>query len=244
VLGGVALAVVVLTPIAAHELVAGLGSSGQQLPRLRSAAGRVAQILARRDPVHEPDLPLPMPPGPYGLRLRGVAARYPAGRVDVLRDLNLDLRPGERALVTGASGSGKSTLAALLLRFLDPSCGSIELVTSNGPVALTALAGDDVRQVIGLCAQEPHIFDTSLRENLRLARPDAGDPELLEALGSAGLGRWVDSLPDGLDTLVGAHGARVSGGQRQRLELARALLGDRPLLVLAEPPSSSPTGRP
>ncbi len=233
-IGGVALAVVVLTPIAAHELIGGVAPAAQQLPRVRSAARRLSEVLARPDPVREPDRPIRVPRGPYGLRLRRVCARYPAGSRDVLRGVDLDLRAGERALVTGGSGTGKSTLAALLLRQLDPSSGTVELVTADGSVELSALAGDDVRGIIGLCAQDPHLFDTSLRENLRIARPDATDAELLEAIGAARLGAWVASLPGGLDTLVGEHGARVSGGQRQRIELARTLLGDRPVLVFDE----------
>jgi ATP-binding cassette subfamily C protein CydCD len=154
---------------------------------------------------------------------------------DVLHGVDLDLLPGQRALVTGASGSGKSTLAALLLRFLDPSAGTIELITGHGTVALDALDGDAVRRIIGLCAQDPYIFDTSLRENLRLARPDADDAQLVKALETARLGAWLASLPDGLDTLVGAHGTRLSGGQRQRIELARTVLGNRPIVVFDEP---------
>ncbi len=234
-MAGVALAVVVLTPIAVHELVAGLGPAAQQLPRLRSAARRVGEVLARPDPVREPDQPVAVPPGPYGLRLRKVCARYAADVGDVLRGVDLDLHPGQRALVTGPSGSGKSTLAALLVRFLDPSSGTIMLTGGGGAVPLEALAGDDVRRIIGLCAQDPHLFDTSLRENLRMARPEAGDAELLEALEAVRLGEWLASLPAGLDTLVGAHGARVSGGQRQRIELARTLLGNRPIIVFDEP---------
>jgi ATP-binding cassette subfamily C protein CydCD len=131
----------------------------------------------------------------------------------------------------GESGSGKTTLARTLLRFLDADSGSYTL----GGVPAVDLHSDSVRRCVGLCAQDAHIFDSSLRENLRLARRDATDTDLRHALARARLGSWVDTLPHGLDTLVGEHGARLSGGQRQRLALARALLADFPVLVLDEP---------
>jgi thiol reductant ABC exporter CydC subunit len=234
-LAGVALAVVVLTPIAVHELAAGLAPAAQHLSRLRIAATRVTEVLDRPDPVVDPESPAALPAGPYGLRIRGLHARYRTDGPAALRGVDLDLRPGGRALVTGPSGSGKSTLAAVLLRFLDPSEGSIELVGSNGTVDISRLAGDDVRGVIGLCAQDVHVFDTTIEQNVRLARPDSTDADLQEALRAARLLEWIDALPLRLETPVGEHGASLSGGQRQRLGLARALLADRSVLIFDEP---------
>ncbi len=131
----------------------------------------------------------------------------------------------------GPSGSGKTTLAQVLLRFLDASSGTYRL----GGVEASALESDTVRRSVGLCAQDAHVFDSTIRENLRLARPGATDAELRDALSRARLLDWVRALPEGLDTAVGEHGARLSGGQRQRLALARALLADFPVLVLDEP---------
>jgi ATP-binding cassette subfamily C protein CydC len=234
---GVALAVVALTPIAVHEAVAGLVPASQHLPGLAAMAGRLLDVISRPDPVREPDQEEAesLPQGPYGLRCRGLRARYVATGPDALILPGVDLQPGGRLLVTGPSGSGKSTFAAVLVRFLEPSAGSVELVGPDRSVDIRRLAGDDVRRVICLCAQDPHIFDTSVAENVRLARPGATDDEVSAALSAAQLAPWIGSLPDGLATLVGEHGARLSGGQRQRLSLARALLADAPIIVFDEP---------
>jgi ATP-binding cassette subfamily C protein CydCD len=148
---------------------------------------------------------------------------------------DVDLGPGTRLLVTGPSGSGKSTFAAVLVRFLEPAAGSVELIGSDRSADIRSLSGNDVRRVVCLCAQDPHIFDTSIAENVRLARPGASDDDLRAALSAAQLDGWVESLPDGLATMAGEHGLRLSGGQRQRLSLARALLADAPVIVFDEP---------
>ena len=134
-------------------------------------------------------------------------------------------------MLTGPTGSGKSTVLATLLRTVDPRAGRAAM---DG-VDLRELAGDDVRGRIAWCGPASHLFDSTLRENLRLARPDAPDDRIVGALGRAGLGAWLAGLPEGLDTPVGRHGGTVSGGERQRIGLARALLADRPLLLLDEP---------
>jgi ABC-type transport system involved in cytochrome bd biosynthesis fused ATPase/permease subunit len=125
----------------------------------------------------------------------------------------------------------------VLLRFLDYEAGEsggAGTVTLNG-IDIRAFAPDDLRTVIGLCEQDAHVFDSTLEANLRLAKPDATDGELRDALARARLLAWTDSLPQGLSTPVGEHGARLSGGQRQRLALARVLLADFPVVILDEP---------
>ncbi len=234
-LDGVAIAVVALTPIAVHEVVAPLLPAARQLPSLAVAAARVTDVLDRADPVREPAAPAVLPGPPYGLRARGLRLRYPGTSRDVVTGLDLEVPAGARAIVTGPSGSGKSTLAAALLRFLDPAAGALALVGPGGAVDVTSLAADDVRSCFGCCEQDPHVFDASIRENVRLARPAATDDDLAAAMARAQLAPWIASLPDGLSTPVGERGARLSAGQRQRLALARALLADAAILLLDEP---------
>ncbi|MFC7921875.1 thiol reductant ABC exporter subunit CydD [Streptomyces cinereoruber] len=230
-LDGVSLAVVVLTPLAAFEAVTGLPLAVQYRQRVKHSAERVFEVLDAPVPVHEPRTPAAPPVGPFPLELSGVSARYAGQERPALTGFGLTLEAGRRVAVVGASGSGKTTLAQVLLRFLDVEHGMYRL----GGVPARELEGDAVRRLVGLCAQDAHLFDSSVRENLRLAEVGADDGELREALRRARLLDWVDGLPAGLDTLVGEHGARLSGGQRQRLALARALLADFPVLVLDEP---------
>ncbi|MDX3766663.1 MULTISPECIES: thiol reductant ABC exporter subunit CydD [unclassified Streptomyces] len=230
-LEGVELAVVVLTPLAAFEAVTGLPLAVQYRQRVKRSAERVYEVLDAPVPVHEPATPAEAPATPFPLEVRGVAARYAGASRDALDSVDLTLTAGRRIAVVGPSGSGKTTLAQVLLRFLDARAGTYRI----GGVDASALDGDTVRRFVGLCAQDAHVFDSSIRENLRLARTVATDDELRAALARARLLDWAEALPDGLDTLVGEHGARLSGGQRQRLALARALLADFPVLVLDEP---------
>jgi thiol reductant ABC exporter CydC subunit len=231
-LDGVLLAVIALVPLAAFELVTDLPTATQTLQRVRRSATRTLEVIHARPPVIEPVDPRPVPVGsPAALRVRGLRARYGDAGPWVLDGLDLDLVPGQTVALVGRSGAGKSTLADVLLRFLPYQAGSVAL---DG-VEISDLDGDDYRRVVGLVSQDAHIFDTTLEENLRLARRDATPAELDAALGGARLLDWTQGLPDGLATRVGAEGALISGGQRQRVALARALLADFPVLVIDEP---------
>jgi len=225
---GAVFAVLVLTPLALADALGGIPAAAQLAIRVRASLGRVQELVDSPEPVTESTDPMPMPTG-RNLEVRLLRVGYDEN--DVLDGLSLDMPAGSRVVITGPSGSGKSTLAAVLLRFLEPRAGEVLL---DG-VDLARLEGDQVRSVVGLLTQESHVFDTSIRENLLLAKPGVSDLQLWKALYRARLGIFVEKLPDGLDTMVGEHGARLSGGERQRLAFARLLLADRDVLVLDEP---------
>jgi thiol reductant ABC exporter CydC subunit len=233
-LAGPALAVLVLTPLALTELVQALPVAAQELQRVRGSAARVLAVLDSPDPVHEPahvrPLAAPAAAAPH-IRVTGLQVNWPGRTQAALEAIDLDLPPGRRVAIVGASGAGKSTLLAALLRFVDPSGGNI---TIDGTDVRT-LDGDDVRSLMALCDQDAYLFDSTIAENVRLARAEATDSEIRDVLRRARLDHWIDELPRGIHTRVGEHGALISGGQRQRIALARALLADRPVLLLDEP---------
>ncbi|GLZ49854.1 glutathione/cysteine ABC transporter permease/ATPase [Actinomycetospora sp. NBRC 106375] len=225
-----ALAVLALAPLAAAELVAGLPDAAARLAEAVPAARRLADLEAAPAPVTDPAHPAPVPTEP-GVAAESVAVRWPDTTVEAVRDVSFALPPGERFVLAGPSGAGKSTVLAAVARTLPVARGEITL---DGHDTAT-MAADDVRARLGWCGPAAHLFDSTLRENLRLARPNATDDDLLDAVRHARLGDWFASLPDGLDTTLGDHGGPVSGGERQRLAVARVLLADRPVLTLDEP---------
>ncbi len=215
---------------ASFEAVVGLPRAGVLAGHASAAARRVLE--AAETPVRVPDPANPaLVPAGFALRFESVQFRWQPDRPPVFDGLTLEVPQGTRVALLGPSGAGKSTLAALAMKVAAPQRGRVLL----GGVDIAGLAGGDVRRRIGWLGQATHLFDDTIRVNLRLARPDADDAALWGALDAARIGEMVRALPDGLDTWVGEGGARFSGGQARRLALARALLSPAPILILDEP---------
>lgn len=227
-LDGVVLAVLPLVALTAVEAVAPVTLAAEHLGRTRSAAARVFAITDQSPSVQDPSHPVC--PSGGSLTVRDLTFRYSPDGPAVLDGIDLELPAGTVAVLTGPSGSGKSTIADLLVRFRDYPDGSIRL----GGAELHDVSVAAVRDRVALVAQRDHLFDTTVRDNLLLADPDASDSELLEVLDATGLAELVRTLPNGLGERVGEDGRRLSGGERQRLLVARALLRNADVLVLDE----------
>lgn len=246
-------ALLVLTPLALSDATTTIPDAIGAWARARAAQQRLGELLdqepaVRGDAIPEPERaglgaeatgptdPTPAVarsapnPEPSDVRTERLVLRWQPAR-PALDAMSLHVGPGEHVAITGPNGSGKSTLLAALARYLDPESGHYLLDGLDAVAEPLA----DIRARIAVVDDEPHLFASTLRENLRLARPGALDDDLLMALDQAGLTDWYTGLPDGLDTRLGAGGRGVSGGERARLAMARALLSGRPLLLLDEP---------
>ncbi|HET8604702.1 MAG TPA: thiol reductant ABC exporter subunit CydD [Marmoricola sp.] len=229
VVSGPMAALLVLLPLALVDVTVPLADAGTLAVRSAAALGRLDRLAGLAPAVDEPAAPRPPAAGPRDVRLAGVTAGWEDR--PVLRDLELALPAGGRLGVVGPSGCGKSTLAAVLLRFLAPQRGQLLLAGTDA----ATLGGPELRRHVTLVPDETYLFASTLRENLRLARPGADDAQLEDALRTAGLGGWRSTLPQGLETMLGDGHATVSGGERSRLGIARALLSRPDVLVLDEP---------
>ena len=227
----VSIAMLGLLALASFDAVTPLARSARELSETLAAGRRVLDLTDRTARVVDPPRPVPLPPAPFVVALEDVSVRYAPGEAPALDGVSLRLEPGSRVALMGPSGSGKTTVANLLLRFLDPERGRVTLAGRD----LREYRQEDVRRAVAIAGQDAHLFSTSIRQNVLLGRPDASDEELEDALGQARIWDWVQSLPEGWDTMVGENGRELSGGQAQRLCVARALLTTAPVLVLDEP---------
>ncbi|MFC5722709.1 thiol reductant ABC exporter subunit CydC [Streptomyces gamaensis] len=226
------LTVLAVIALVSFETVAPLPAAARRLAEVRASARRLAALLASPHPVAEPAAPAPPAAGgPVAVEISGLRVRHRPDGPAVLDGVDLRLPAGRRVALVGASGAGKSTLLAALMRFVDYEAGSIRV----GGRELRECHGADVRRVITGMTQDAHVFHTTIRANLLLARPDATEEQLRAAARGARLLEWIESLPEGWETVLGEGGGSMSGGQRRRLLLARALLADPPVLVLDEP---------
>jgi len=204
--------------------------------RALASAGRSFAWLEGIPPMPEPAAPRPLPSGRLGVRFEAVQFAYGA-EVDVLREVDLELVPGEIVAVCGPTGAGKTSLLHLLPRFYDPTAGRVLV----GGVDTRDVRIEELRTAVALVTQRPVLFSQSLRENLVAGREDAGWDEVLAACEAAGVDHFAARLPDGYDTLIGERGINLSGGQRQRVALARALVTRARVVVLDDPLSAVDT---
>ncbi|MBM7820532.1 ATP-binding cassette subfamily C protein CydC [Cellulosimicrobium cellulans] len=240
-LAPVELSVIVLTPLAVFEAANALPAAAVQLHRSRQAAARVVGLLdgsARRatTTARPADASVPGPAEPSSteqasLTLDDVAAGWPGTPRVVVAGVDLDLRPGRAVAVVGPSGVGKTTLLATAAGLVPALAGRVALDGAD----VGALPREDAARGVVLVAEDGHVFDTTVLENLRVARGDVTAEEAAAALHDVGLDAWLAALPDGVGTLLGPDATTVSGGERRRLLVARALLSPAPLLLLDEP---------
>lgn len=223
-------AMIALFVLAAFEAMATLPPAFQAMGETLAAARRIFEIADTPAPVADPAVPAPMPRR-HDIRAENLCLRYHPQDAPALDQLSFHLRQGEVLALKGATGAGKTSLVNAILRFHDYQSGHLTI----GGTEVRALCGAQVRGRCAVVDQHAHLFNATIRDNLRLARPDADDTALRRVLEDAALWDEVSALPRGLETYVGEAGARLSGGQARRLIIARALLKDAPILLLDEP---------
>ena len=230
-LDGVMVAVLAMLAITPFEAVAPLPAAFERLGRSLGASDRLFDVIDAESPIVRSEHPLAIPADPV-IRVDGVVVDTDSGE-RILGPIDLEVNPGVRIGIVGETGAGKTTLAHILCRFRDPTVG----VVAVGNVDLRDTANDDLRELVGYEDDRAFLFRGSIVGNVRIGNPGASDEDVRAVLDRVNLGAWIDGLPEGMQTGVGEGGGLVSGGQRRRLALARALLADFPVLILDEPVS-------
>lgn len=229
-IAGPVLGVLVLWPLATLELVGTVNDTASTAPNVAGSAHRVISVLDTPDALPSPSDPRPVGDAP-DLTVDELTARWPAATHDALGPVSIDLPSGSHTTITGPSGSGKSTFASVLVGFLPPHAGSYRIDGDD----VDTIGGANVRERVTWVQQLPWLADTTVRENLRIADPSASEEALRAALEAVRLDAWLGHLPHGLDSRIGRGGSGMSGGEVQRLALARVLLADHRVVVLDEP---------
>ena len=230
-LDGVMMAVIALIILASFEATTPMALVAQNMENSLTAAQRILEIAQKTPPVTDSIQVTQEIGGPFHLDMRELWFRYDQQGDWVLKDIYLDLEAGKKVALVGPSGAGKTSLVQLMLRFYPFERGKILL---NG-INIERIRQETVREHISMVAQSVYIFNQSIRNNLKLANPQSSDDEMLAVIHQVGMDEWLTRQPDGLDTLLGEQGAFMSGGERQRLSLARALLQNADLIIFDEP---------
>ncbi len=228
-LSGVFLAVLVLAAIGTFETIPPLTTAAQFLGSSLKAGQRLFEVIDTQPLMREP-AELSPTPSDYGMDIRHLSFRYPGQSNEVLNDISFSIPQGQCIALVGPSGAGKSTIANLLLRFWEYERGSMRL----GGHELHEYRQKDLLALIGVVEQHTHLFNATIRENLLIARPEASQAEIEEAVRQASLTETIAALPLDYDTLIGEQGLKLSGGERQRLAIARAFLKDAPIMIFDE----------
>jgi ATP-binding cassette subfamily C protein CydCD len=229
-LAATTLPLLILLSLSSFLPISEIAQVSRQLADTIASTRRLFAVHHEQPAVVDGALRPPAPVGGSAIRFEGVAFSYPGARRPALQNVSLAIPAGATVAIVGPSGAGKTTLANLLLRFWDPSVGDVVI----DDVDLKDFELDHLRGRVSLVSQDTYLFNDTLRANVALARPDADEKAIYDALDQAALSEFIISLPEGLDTRVGERGVQLSGGQRQRVAIARAFLKNAPTLVLDE----------
>ena len=229
-ISGAVFVMLVFTVLAVFELVTPLSSAMQMLAKTQTAAKRIRKIADLKPFIIEPEQPLDIK-RKGGVSINNLSFRYSDQSPWILNNISLDIPQGSKIAIMGESGAGKSTLLQLIMRFYDPQQGDIKY----SGLDYKQLNSDILTQQFSVLSQRTELFATTIKQNLLIANPKASDAEINQAINKAGLNEFIKQLPDGINTWIGEHGSKVSGGEARRIALARMYLKDAPIILLDEP---------